>query len=456
MIRQDFENHIELLREHGVDKLYHITSRDNWESIRKHGLYSVELMRQRGIEGHRSYNDIVTRKSDEAAGLNRYIHLSFSSNPIFLEAGIKAGIIESDYIVLEISLDVLKDADAEFVNMNPHHLDVTRGTSYEALEAIHFSAATSTDRLGIRLKQRKYCQAEVLVPGNIPPELILNRQDVDNLIYNARIGDSLKRRAIVILIDQSMTMGTQYIMSGKQFPSVTSAIQEFVNKFLTTLAKDFYLDGGGVNKYDIAVLGSTDGKVTPLWNRQNFGPVYQDNGASSPFLSSEDLYNIMVGNVAFSSLDWITIGHESWNSQTVEALKSIKVYLQSWIDSNHNDSYPPIVLYMTDGGHIQHDVQAFVKVCTEIRKLQTRAGNTMLWQLEYTPFHSDNLILPTDMDIQGLDPTGSLMYQQASEISDIYKERIDEVSTTKNVLAPHRAMAVNLDINTLSSIILEC
>ena len=84
MIRQDFENHIELLREHGVDKLYHITSRDNWESIRKHGLYSVELMRQRGIEGHRSYNDIVTRKSDEAAGLNRYIHLSFSSNPIFL------------------------------------------------------------------------------------------------------------------------------------------------------------------------------------------------------------------------------------------------------------------------------------------------------------------------------------------------------------------------------------
>ena len=455
MVRQDFERYIELLRERGADRLYHITSRDNWESIRKHGLYSAEQLKLRGIEGHRQYADIVTRKSDDMAGLNSYIHLSFSSNPIFLEAGIKSGNIDSDYLILEISLDVIKETDTEFVNMNPHLSEAVRGTSLEALNAINFSAATASDRLGIRLEQRKYCQAEVLVPGNIPPEMILNKQEIDNLIYESRIGDSFKRRAVVFVIDQSAAMGMQYIMSGKTYPSVANAIQGFVNQFLTKLAKSFYHDGS-VNKYDIAVLGSTDGEAVQLWNWKNFGPVYQDKESENPFLSSEDLFNIMVANLGSNSIEWIHAGHDSWNSQTIDALKSVKQILQTWIDTNSNNSLPPVIVYMTDGGHIQYWAQQFVKICSEIRKLQTRSGNAMLWQFEYTPYHSDSLILPTAMDVPGLDPTGNFMYQQASEVSGIYQDKIDEVSTTSGVPAPHRAMAVNLDINMISSLILDC
>lgn len=453
MIRQDFESYIKLLQEHGVDKLYHITTQENWESIRKNGLYSVKLMEQYNIGVRKYSSDIVTQKNDEIAGLNKYIHLTFSPYPIFLEAGLKAGNIEPNYITLEISLDVLKDADVEFANMNPHCHECTRGTSLSALESINFSAAISSDRNEVTLNHRKYCQAEVLVPGNISSDLILNRKDIDNLIYKSRIGESFKRRALIILIDQSITMGTRYIMSGKQFPSVSSAIQQFVNKFITSIAMDFF-QNGRENKYDIAILGSTDGKVKQLWNKQKFGPVY-DKITDNPFFASEDLFNIMAGNLEFNSFEWIKIGNDSWNSRTIEALQSVKSYLQSWLDSNPNNSYPPVVIYITDGSHIQHEVQAFVKICSEIRKLQTMVGNTILWQLEYTPFHSDNLILPTDMDIQGLDPIGHIMYQQASEISDIYREYIDEVSTTKGVSSIHRAMAVNLDINILSNIILN-
>ena len=87
MLRTDIAKYFDLLRQNGIDRLYHITSRDNWTSIRKHGLYSVNLLKQRGIEGYRSYADKVTRKSDEAIGADAFVHLSFSPYPIFLEAG---------------------------------------------------------------------------------------------------------------------------------------------------------------------------------------------------------------------------------------------------------------------------------------------------------------------------------------------------------------------------------
>lgn len=457
MLRTDIAKYFDLLRQNGIDRLYHITSRDNWTSIRKHGLYSVNLLKQRGIEGYRSYADKVTRKSDEAIGADAFVHLSFSPYPIFLEAGIKAGQIDSEYIVLEISLDVIKEADTEFANMSLHHNDVIKGSSYESLEAIHFACAKSTDRLGLNLKRRKYCQAEVLVKSNIPADLILNKTDIDNQIFQARLGDSIRRRSIIFMIDQTVSMGDRFIMNGKEYPSISAAVNSFMNKFLTRLAKSFYNEGNPVNKYDVAVLGSSDSGIVPLWNSHKFGPVYKDAiSKAHPFLSSEDLYNINFGNALMGEFDWVNVNYDGWKIYTVDALKAVKEYLKQWLDSNSNNSYPPVVIYITEGGHLHYDPQSFVKICSEIRNLQTLSGRTMLWQLEYSPYHSDSLCLPADIDLQGLDPAGRFMYSQASELSDVYRDQINEIATSKGSLSSHRAMAVNIDLNRLYDLIINC
>jgi hypothetical protein len=80
----------------------------------------------------------------------------------------------------------------------------------------------------------------------------------------------------------------------------------------------------------------------------------------------------------------------------------------------------------------------------------------MLWQLEYSPYHSDSLCLPADIDLQGLDPAGRFMYSQASELSDIYRDQINEIATSKDSLSSHRAMAVNIDLNNLFDLIIGC
>lgn len=458
MIRSDYENFIDVLRENNIDRLYHITSRDNWNSIRKHGLYSAALLKQRGVEGYHSYADKVTRKSDEAIGADSFVHLSFSPFPIFLEAGIKSGKIDPDYIVLEISPEVIKEADTEFSNMSLHHNDVICGSSIESFKSIHFACAKSTDRQGLNLKKRKYCQAEVLVKCNIPPEYILNRGEIDNLIFQARMNDSCRRRAIIFLVDQTVSMGDRFIMNGKVFPSTSSAVNKFINQFISRLAKSYYNDGNPVNQYDVAVLGSSDtGIVPPLWNIQKFGAIYRETiNLSSPFLSSEDLYNINLGNAIVEDFNWVTVNYDGWKIHTVDALKAVKEYLKKWLEVNSNNNYPPVVVYITEGGHLQYDPQSFIKICNEIRNLQTLSGNTMLWQIEYTPYHSDSLCLPGDIDLQGLDPAGRFMYSQASELSDVYQDKINEIATSKDSLSNHRAMAVNIDINDLYDLIVGC
>ena len=342
--------------------------------------------------------------------------------------------------------------------MSLHHNEVIRGSSYETLEAIHFSCATSIDRQGLNLKRRKYCQAEVLVKSNIRPELILNKADIDNQIFQARLGDSVRRRAIIFLIDQTVSMGDRFIMNGKEYPSVSVAINEFINLFLSRLAKSFYNDGMPINKYDVAVLGSSDsGIVPPLWNTHKFGSLYNDSiTLINPFLSSEDLYNISLRASVMSSFDWVKINYDGWKIHTVGALKAVKEYLVKWLNSNSSNSYPPVVIYITEGGHLQYDPQSFVKICSEIRSLQTLSGNTMLWQLEYSPYHSDSLCLPTDIDLQGLDPAGRFMYSQASELSDIYNDRVKEIATSQDSYSSHRAMAVNINIDKLYDLIIGC
>lgn len=454
MLRPDYKQYIEYLQSRGVDRLYHVTSRTNWDSIRKVGLYSVDLLKDRGILGYQTYSDTISRLCDESIGAHKYIHLSFSSNPVFLETGKKAGTIDEEYIVLEISLDVLKDGDTEFANMNIHHRDAIRGGTLEVLQALNIEAATASDRNMVRPGDRIFCQAEVLVQGNISPELILNRKEIDNLVYNIKFGDSFKRTPIVLLIDQIVTMGDRFVMNGQTFPSVSNAIEIFVNKFLTQVAMSFHNGGEPQNLYDVAVLGTSDNGITHLWNPKRMDVFKTHDYKAEPFVSAEELFQVYSGNVIGGEKDWIHTGHTAWKGSLIDCLNTVKKYLQDWLDRNSSNNNPPVVVFMTEGGHIKYDAQAFVRACSEIRSLQTKVGNAVLWQIEYSPFHSDSLALPTDIDVQGLDPTGHFMYQQSSELRDIHNTLIEEIASNKDMTSPHRAMAVNIDINILTPLIL--
>lgn len=454
MLRPDYKQYIDYLQSRGVDRLYHVTSRANWDSIRKVGLYSVGLLKDRGILGYHTYSDTISRLCDESIGAHRYIHLSFSPNPVFLETGKKAGTIDDDYIVLEISVDVLKDGDTEFANMNLHHHDVIRGGSMEVLQALNIEAATAHDRNLVRPGDRIFCQAEILVQGNIAPELILNRKDIDNLVYDIKLGDSFKRTPIILLIDQIVTMGDRFVMNGEVYPSVSNAIEIFVNKFLTQVAMSFHNGGNPQNLYDVAVLGTSDNGVVPLWNPKRMDVFKTHDYKADPFVSAEELYQIFTGNLFGGEKNWIHTEHTAWKGSLIDCLQSVKGYIQEWLDRNSSNNNPPVVVFMTEGGHIKYEAQAFVKACSEIRSLQTKVGNTVLWQIEYSPFHSDSLALPTDIDVQGLDPTGHFMYQQSSELRDIHNPLIEELASNKDMTSPHRAMAVNIDMNILTPLIL--
>ena len=162
MKRDNFDSYIQLLRDNGVDRLYHVTSKENWESIRMNGIYSAENQQKNNIAG-RPIMDGMFKLRDNKLRLDKYVHLSFSANPVFLEAALKAKTASEDYLVIEISLDVLNNDEVIFCNMDSHYDEVIKGTSYSSLSSINIKAASATKREQVALKDRCFCSAEILI-----------------------------------------------------------------------------------------------------------------------------------------------------------------------------------------------------------------------------------------------------------------------------------------------------
>lgn len=449
MKRENFDSYTQLLRENGVDRLYHITHRENWESIRLNGIYSSESIAKKNISA-KFISDEVTHACDEKLGLNGYVHLTFSTNPVFLASALKANIIGNDYIVIEIALNVLNNDETIFCNMDSHYDDAMKGTNITSLSSINFSAATATDRSKIAFKDRRFCTAEILVPGHISSEHILNRIEIDNIINDIQKGDEFKRNLLVVMVDETTNMRLPITINGHSYPSISKYVEGAVNKLINEVALSYNSNGKIKNKYDIAVFGCgyTYG-IAPLWNRQ-----YSDDGGS--FRSTHDLFDTYVKSLGERAPQWIQVGNDSFDPNYAKAFKKVKEFLQDWLDNNSIYCNPPIVLLLTSGLSVYDNPAAHAQGCTEIKQLQTLAGNVILWQIEYAPMSSTSVLCPeVNGDIGDLDPFAIFMSRHASVLPDIHKEYLRRVKPETEESLDYLCFGVNVDISDIKSLLLE-
>jgi hypothetical protein len=321
MKRDNFDSYIQLLRDNGVDRLYHVTSRENWESMRMNGIYSAENQQRNNMAG-RPIMDEMSRIRDHKLGLDKYVHLSFSANPVFLEAALKAKTAGEDYLVVEISLDVLNNDEVIFCNMDSHYEDVLKGTSYSHLSSINIKAAAATQRDQIALKNRRFCSAEILIPAHVSSGHILNRIELDNKVNDIQKGDEFKRNLIVIMVDETVNMKHPIIVRGHSYSSAAKYAEAAINKLITKVALSYNAGGKVSDKYDIAVFGcGYSYGIAPLWDRK-----YSDDGCS--FRSAHDLYDTFIRKLGEGTPRWIQTGSNSYDANYEKAFKKVKEFLQ--------------------------------------------------------------------------------------------------------------------------------
>jgi hypothetical protein len=163
----------EVLKKYRIEHLYHFTDTRNLDSIRKHGgLYSWWRCNQKDIEVPAPGGNESSREMDLKRDLQDYVRLGFNTCPPMLHVARETGRI-GKHRILQVRPSVIYLRSTLFSHINANDLNARVGGDFEDFDRIRFDIAT---RRWDGEVEKKVFQAEVLVKGHVPIDLITNLQ----------------------------------------------------------------------------------------------------------------------------------------------------------------------------------------------------------------------------------------------------------------------------------------
>ena len=198
-------------------------------------------------------------------------------------------------------------------------------------------------------------------------------------MYNQEITRK-HRAAFVLLLDRSMSM-QQIVRFGHMVATMSEVVAYTANTLITEFIDRCRRSDGIRDYYDVAVLGYCNHRVENLLSEDGF-------------ISIKKLADRMprITNVAFESeLDdgsrlltnhrqhrWVEPLAEG-NTPMYEALLHARNLVEEWCEQEQNqESFPPIVINITDGEPTDCTDNDLLDVCTLIKRTATANGNTLL------------------------------------------------------------------------------
>ena len=159
------------LKEHHIDCLYHFTSTENADSIRRNGICSVKYLNDNGINVSYASSG-GSREIDIRKGMADYVHLSYERKNPMLFIALKEGRL-ADYVIYEISTDVIFLKETLFTHCNAAKNGVKFSDDINYMLQIPFDSFHNR-RYDMGSKYKDYFMSEVLVKQKVSPSYILN------------------------------------------------------------------------------------------------------------------------------------------------------------------------------------------------------------------------------------------------------------------------------------------
>ena len=165
----------DILRKYHIERLYHFTDASNWRWIQSRGgLFSLAECKRRGFSIPRPGGDRRSARRDEMLSHDEYVHLCFHwDQPMKLRKQRRGEL--GPCIVIAVKLEVMWWRDTKFSDVNALTGVAQVGDDAATLRKIDLPTAMRGlwgNRQWQSETTKKQVQAEVLVLGHIPRELI--------------------------------------------------------------------------------------------------------------------------------------------------------------------------------------------------------------------------------------------------------------------------------------------
>jgi|JI6StandDraft_1071083.scaffolds.fasta_scaffold09112_2 uncharacterized protein YegL len=266
--------------------------------------------------------------------------------------------------------------------------------------------------------------------------------------------------AVVILIDQSGSMGRTYIDSKNENKIISEEVSQAVNKFFEFLIfkatkgneiREYYtflvIGYGNEEKEDYASIaweGTLKSKewITVKELSENIQEKKKKTEMKVPHYGGEPI------EITTTEKIWIKAKHHGKNTPMISALKLCQQKIEEFIEKR-SDNYPPIVFNITDGLPTDlNELNELIEICNQIKDIETSFGKTILFNCLLSHLSEKRTLMPTIEDIEKLNANKyhETLFEASSILPDfILKEAYIMLKEEKfNQNIPIKALTLNI------------
>lgn len=263
------------------------------------------------------------------------------------------------------------------------------------------------------------------------------------------------RSAFVLVLDRSASM-QQQVRFGELLMSKAEAVAYTANALLTELIDRSRRTDGLRDYYDVAVVGYCNDEVEMLLCEDGFLSI-ERLAAREPKMSRLAIERQRsVGSSAIEEhhqYRWIEPRAEG-TTPMYEALLRVRDMLREWCEKEANrESFPPVVIHITDGEASDCDDRELRDVCSEVRRVATRDGNVLLLNIHIsTDSTLESIIFPMADELQSAGRYARLLAECSSVMPTAFDGPISQLKGV-GAVPPYFGMGYNASIIELLSII---
>ncbi len=254
-----------------------------------------------------------------------------------------------------------------------------------------------------------------------------------------------KPGCFLFLVDQSGSTKAPVKATGVP---LAEEIARVLNEFISTLLAR--CSGGGFIKDRVhtGILGYFgDDEVRSLLPGGLGGDIVKISALQTTYLGMKD---VRIETVVDGKSEILTESQCYWiepkcggRTPMNRALRRAKSLVADWIDA-HNDSYPPLVVNITDG--VPTDGKDLTAAAAEVTQLKTEDGGVLLLNVHLTPEFSTPLLCPsTDAGLP--DDYAKMLWRISSPLPESMQSVAPDFGLT--LTDGSRGMAFNASISDL-------
>jgi hypothetical protein len=266
--------------------------------------------------------------------------------------------------------------------------------------------------------------------------------------------------AVIILIDQSGSMGRSYLNSKQEEKRISEEVADAINYFLEYLIFRS-TNGNEIREYfKFLIIGYGNEE------KENYASfVWEGNLKGKDWISVKELAENILEQTTKTETKihhwgeqyeekttkkiWVRAKANGRNTPMLSALKLCKSKIEEFIETR-SDNFPPIVFNLTDGLPTDiEDLSDLIEICSEIKNIDTSFGNTVLFNCLLSGQNENKTFLPRLSEIEKMEANKYhySLFESSSILPDFILEEAYKIFKDEkyNSKEPIKSLVLNIE-----------